>query len=772
MAVRYSADFLIHLRDSPLCIKPLSLPPAEEWMGPPPETFRNQAKPTNDRIKGPESALLNQENRRPPLDRNGTRNSANPDDMILGPPKTNFASATSMRNSRTGDQERGFKDADRSDRPTDRFGGLRTLASDVENSNDRYRDTRDGRNNTLRRRGDQGDQDSDGWTPVKPRKSFGHEGAERFQPRMGTTDRFNLGREERRPRDRDDRDSGDRRNNRNMDLHGRDKDIDHAETTPRRNGLTRGKTDPWFKDSPGGAATNDAPISQRERIERAKSWRDRDPEEKPIDRHSDRINERGHDRRWDRDQRVERDPEWFGDGADEKPQAHTAEDFKKFMESMKASRGGGPSKSDEKASASVETPTSYQELEQKVVSAPAVESGPDKFFTAFGSGSLDTGVSAEKPKAAKSSRFMAFLAPQEDNRAKTEPATPAALGAPPGTTEGPPKSEAEKEAFALLIQKLHRSGLGPPQEPSGQPQPGLARLFDSPAPSQNQQQQSKSTVASPEPFQQYGGDRRDDPRLRGPPQQQPSVHEILSPRQMGHPTQTPVSRPEQALQDLLAQRHPLPPQPSNRASQNSPAVNSNTEFLMRLMQSHQPHREVAEPPRPEQGFVRMPQPTKQVSLANIPDREQEYQRDRSVPQRQLQQRQGPPGFLEDQFQPQEMDHRPQPQQPTQILQRPPPPGLDHHMLPFPLGVAGGNGNGGGPLPPQHRPMIPPPGLVNGPPPRNGPMPGMFPPNFPPLGAFPGPHPAEGLVGPGPPRSMQPPPGFFPGGPPPPGFLPP
>lgn len=33
MSERYSAEFLLHLRDSPLCVKPPNLPPAEEWMG-------------------------------------------------------------------------------------------------------------------------------------------------------------------------------------------------------------------------------------------------------------------------------------------------------------------------------------------------------------------------------------------------------------------------------------------------------------------------------------------------------------------------------------------------------------------------------------------------------------------------------------------------------------------------------------------------------------------------------------------------------------------
>lgn len=33
MAERYSAEFLLHLRQSPLCVKPPNLPPPEEWMG-------------------------------------------------------------------------------------------------------------------------------------------------------------------------------------------------------------------------------------------------------------------------------------------------------------------------------------------------------------------------------------------------------------------------------------------------------------------------------------------------------------------------------------------------------------------------------------------------------------------------------------------------------------------------------------------------------------------------------------------------------------------
>lgn len=33
VAIRYEAEVLLRLRESPLCIKPKELPPREEWMG-------------------------------------------------------------------------------------------------------------------------------------------------------------------------------------------------------------------------------------------------------------------------------------------------------------------------------------------------------------------------------------------------------------------------------------------------------------------------------------------------------------------------------------------------------------------------------------------------------------------------------------------------------------------------------------------------------------------------------------------------------------------
>lgn len=677
-----------------------------------------------------------------------TGTTLDPDDIILGPPRTSFSSSTSTSNNKLGGSEKASKDSELRDR-AERFN-FRNRSNESDALNDRFRD---GRTNNYRRRGD-GDQDGDSRAMAKPpRKSFGNEGAERFHGRIGSGDRFS-NRDDRRAKDRDDRDNGDRRS-RNFDPHSQDKEGDDAEAT-RRNGMTRGRSDPWFKESSEGGA----PTSQRERIDRTKNWRERDPNERQGDKHGDRTNNRGFDRRWDREQRVEREPEWLDEPADEKPQGHTEEDFKKFMEAMKATRGGGAQKPEAKAPATIEKPApdSATAPEQKVVSAPAVGSGPDKFFAAYGSTALDGAApvvdakEAPKPKGAKPSRFTSFFSATEDTRGRTEPPTPVAGPPPPNGMNEPQQQNAEKEAFQVLLQKLQRQTLAQSHQPGGglQAPPNFA---EHPAASAAQHQ--KGEVVSPEPFQPYGMDRREDPRLR---MAQHPIQDMLSPRSMPPPAQPPAApRPEQNLQDLLAQRHHAPSQGSGRMEQNSAAVNSNTEFLMRLMQSA---RNAPEPPRTEQLLVRMPQPTKQVNLPAISDRDAEFQRDRSASQRQMRQHQGPPVFLDEQFHNPDGDNRPQP---TQILQRPPPPGLDHHMHPFPMA------GGGQQMPPQ-RPMIPPPpGLINNS--RNMPMPGMFPPNFPP-GAFPPPDAMVPPLAPGPgPRSMQPPPGFY-GGPPPPGFMPP
>lgn len=660
-----------------------------------------------------------------------------PEDLVFAPPKMAFASARSNKSIDSND-----KTTKESEVP--RFGNFRSRNGDLDT--ERFRE---GRNNNGFRRRD-GEAESEGWNTVKPRKSFGNEGAERFHGRMGG----NFRDDKRQPKDREERETTRERPARNFETFTRDKDTEDAEGR-NRNGLNKNKSESWYKNEQPEASTPE----KRERIDRAKSWRDRAAAAETDDRHNNNHNNnnshRNQDRRWgrDRDQRVEREPEWLDEPLEEQVEAHTQQDFQKWMEEMKKAKAGVPEAPGKMRSAEVAEGIIEAE-KPPVQSAPAVESGPDKFFMAFGSNAGLESPAAEakdpasKPKAAgKSSRFTSFFAqPQEELRGKTEPPTPITgppLSHPPmpmpniGGPAAP--AEEERQAFQQLLLKLQKQsmtatppGVSPFAIPVGTP-PAAAK---------------QSAITSPEPpFQQFGPDRR----MEGPPmgRHQPQhVQEIHAPR-----PQQQSARPEQLLQDLVGQRQYAPSQGPGRPENTR--NNSNTEFLMNLMKG---------PPEAQRNelLMRMGPPQKQGPMPPFNEREPDFPRDDRGAQRQMRP-QPPPGFpMEERFPGPDVDARSN--QPTQILQRPlPPPGLDQ-MPPSWMPGAGQM-----PPPPQQRgPMIPPPGLAGGlGRPGNMPPPHMFPPNFPP-GAMP-PPPPEAMGGM--PRNMPPPPpGFF-GGPPH-GFMPP
>ncbi|KAF7553438.1 hypothetical protein G7046_g7101 [Stylonectria norvegica] len=619
---RYTADFLLHLRQSPLCTKPTSLPPAEEWMGAPPEQIRAQTKTAADRPRTNDNPLLDQTNRRPALERHVSRNSANPEDIVFAPPRMAFASS---RGNKSLENDKGIKEA--IDLPS-RFGNFRSRNG--ESDGDRFREGRNAPTTAPLRRRDGDGQETEGWSTVKPRKSFGPEGAERFHGRMGG----NFRDERRQPKERDDREAPRDRPTRTFDTFTREKEPEDADSRAR-NGTARNKSEPWYKNEPNESLAPE----KRERIDRAKSWRDRDREaEPPVE---DRNSGRTHERRWGREQRVEREPEWLDEPLEEQPEAHTQQDFQKWMEDMKKAKNGTPSAPSKPA---VEVAVEAEKPPPPVQSAPAVESGPDKFFMAFGNNSgLDgttpgaesnDGTAKAKP-AGKSSRFTSFFNhAQEDVRGKTEPATPIA-GPPPsnplpfplvGGAGQPPAPEEERQAFKQLLAKLQKQTMS--ATPPG-PSPFAAPPHGTP------DNGKKSAITSPEPpFQQYGGDRRVEmPMGRRPPPQH--VQEILAPR-----PQQQLARPDQLLQDLVGQHQRATSQGSGRPD---PARNnSNTEFLMNLMRAPQ------DPQRNEQLLMRMPQPHKQqAQMPPMHERELDYSRDNRGPQRQQQQQmrpQPPPGF--------------------------------------------------------------------------------------------------------------------------------
>ncbi|RFU26606.1 hypothetical protein B7463_g9741, partial [Scytalidium lignicola] len=767
VVIKYTPEELLHLRDSPLVGKPPGLPPIEQWMGPPVES--NARKLSDHRAKPETSMLLEQTGRRSGVERHMSRNSANPEDIILGPPKTSFMSATSTRNNgNTFDSDRPpLRDADTRDRFSYRGKGF-------DGDSDR---NRDGRSNLLRPKPNDGDQDSDGWSTVRSRKSFGAEGAERFNIRIGG----DKSREDRRFRDKEDKDTKERpaRGFDSYSRENRDKEHEHGQDgSSRRNGIGRGRSEPsWFKDS------SDSPAMPRDRTSNgdkySRGWRERDRDE----RLADRGNERG-DRRWDRDRehRQEKEPEWMDEPAEEKSHGHTQEDFEKWKEAMAGKDGkSGAGKTPQedvpsKALPDLSGQASFFGLENpKVEPLLPIDTGPDKFFVKFLGNKDESDPKspgeplvdglAKSKLTSKASRFTSFFSPQEEAPRRqpefiSPPPMSNGLGALFSNSNSNPNNEsaAEKEAFQALLKKLQRQSLGntpstPPAEVAQQPKPpGVDRIANIPLPL--------------EAYQQYRGPEVMDEQRSGAhiPQQQ-ALQDLLSQRNAAG--SQPAIRPEQMLQELVGQRQNALSQSSIRSDQ-SQNRNRNTEFLMGLMQGS---KNIPDPQRTEQLLpglrLHKQVDSRQLQQQLLLEREQEIQReaqaqrDRSASQRQA--RPPPPGFFDEaSFQrgplAQPETNNRNPPQPTQILQRPPPPGLEQlppNWAPPPAQLP----------PPQQRHIAPPPGLP-GVPNRGMPMPQqMFPPGFPMQNFLP-PEPPMG----GPPRNMQPPPGFFTG--PPPGFLPP
>jgi len=784
MAVRYTPDELKFLRDSPLVDKPPNLPPAEQWMGQPADATRNATKPSIDRAKSNDSNLLLDQTRRPLAERHMSRNSANPEDIILGPPRNQFSSAARNTGKAFESSERPtFRDTDSRDRYN-----FRTMTGEGETER-----ARDSRNNNLRPKRADG-EDSDGWSTVKPRKSFGTEGAERFNGRMGV-DRH---REDRRFKEREEREVKEKP--RGFETFSRDKENDQdQERDARRNVTGRGRNESWFKakdaaDAPPSVAKDRNSNGDRF-VDRSRGWRDQERDDNRGER-SERSerNERGadrSDRRWDRDrdQRQEREPAWFDEPAEEKSsanQVHTADDFQKWKEQQRSREFGNKAVQTPMAEVKPDEPSFFGLEKPKVETPLEMNNGPDKFFGMWSASkdgitpdaSLEPktdGAPKAKTVVGKASRFTSFFTPQEDpQRRQTEPvpAPPpqmpsglAALFSSPGPNTsngntGQSAEKAEREAFQTLLQKLQLqtpggSGSTPPAEPSLQTKP--------PAP----EKQRSNPVPVQEPYQQYRGERPEEARPSTRNSQQSIQQDVLNQRHMTG--SQPTIRTEQMVQGLVDQRHSAMSQ--NSRLDQPPARSTNTEFLMGLMQSA---RAAPEPQRSEQMLLRMaPRNVDRQLQQQAMEREQEMQREaaqreRSASQRQIRP-QAPPGFyVEDpafQRGPPQHERQPgNPPQPTQILQRPPPPGL-------PMGGVGWERQNQ--IPQDHRiaqniaqNIAPPPGLANGPN-RGMPMPqGMYPPGFP-MGAFP---PPEVMAGPPRNMQMQPPPGFF--NPPPPGFLPP
>ncbi|KAK8219326.1 hypothetical protein M8818_001060 [Zalaria obscura] len=374
---RYTVEVLLRLRDSPLVQRPEDLPSIEQWMEAKPAQTFPFAEP--------------------------------PDDIVLGPPKTSFASSRNINrlaesNGKTLDDEDAQDDTGSSrsrffrDRDVDRnqarggFGAMQKTGREARDS----------------------------WTSSRAMKTFGDE-----------EDRHRNGEKE-RPYGRNQRDH--------------ERNADGEDFFGRKNGGFGQKADSrWSRDS-------DRNMNRPQEKERG--WRDR---------------ERRNDREFDSRGGQEQDPEWMDEPLEkvDKRQAHTQEEFQRWKERMKA---GSAPQNDEPEPAPKEVASPAAALRQ---SNPLVlESGVDKLFGgSWGGGEakqaeIPIDGLVQTPRAAtskgKSSRFASLFAPKEEvARPVAEPASPSINFASNGSSE-------DKEAFQRILMKLQKTNITPqsttPQE--------------------------------------------------------------------------------------------------------------------------------------------------------------------------------------------------------------------------------------------------------------------------------------------------------------------
>ncbi|KAI9649846.1 hypothetical protein NHQ30_002428 [Ciborinia camelliae] len=764
----YTREELIFLKDSPLVVKPAGLLSTAEWMGQPTDANRNNSARIPDRTRDRDAnPLLEHTSRRP---RNSASMSANnlvltilckfstdmrtdPESIQLVPTRTTFSSANPARNT--------IKGTDSPDRPALRESesqGKLSFRTKIDDSDDRPR------RDTLRPKPGDG-VDPEGWMEVKPRKSFGAEGAERFTGRMGGERH----REEKRFKDREERDSKERP--RGFETFSRDKDKNHEQDNNRRTANGRARTEPsWFRDN------NDGPPAPRERNTNAerfesrhKSWREKD-----ADNRGDR-GDRG-DRRWgDRDRDHEDHnrslPEW---AAEEKtgqtsPQddylksqtstgsnnrKHTAEDMQKWKESMHSKNKPAVSNTAVEETTQPKVDENFSGIQKSTPLAP-LDTGTsrDEFFRLWATPTNDIGLpsnfetntenmtkSTVAAPSGKTSRFNKFFNQDEPSR-KVEPQTtiPKPASHRLESLNNTSQSPADKEAMPMILAMLQQSGT-PPANPMMQSKPTP------------QEKQPGTPFEGRDPLLQHLPDRHDEMRSNFHAYSH-NLHDLGVQRESSG--SQPTVRPEEMLHHLVNQRQHAISQSSFRHEQPR---SEQTAFLMSLMRDAQA---APEPQRTEQIILGHPprqQPSRQLQHQQHLDREQELQvqRERGNPQRR------PAGFFDESIYrggppPQHDNPRPQP---THILPRPP-PGLEQLQQGWP-----GQPSPQHPPPQQFRPTAPPGLAGNVPRPMQIPQ-QILPPGFQIPGSMNNFPPPEALAGP---RNMPFNPAYFNG--PPPGFLPP
>ncbi|KAE8423859.1 hypothetical protein BDV36DRAFT_278867 [Aspergillus pseudocaelatus] len=728
MARRYQIDELLWLRSSPLVVKPANLPPVEEWMGPIPDPT-TQRKTTGPRDPNNPNETTP---RRPSIfeTRHVSRNS-NSEDIILGPPKTAFASASRIPGKGSIDAtERPSRQPDSDDIKNDRLNFRGKFFKDREAGDSNF-DRRDGKSDPFTpRRGDRDD-----WNAGRPRRTFGQDEQDRKPRRNGDFDRwesrdFNRERDQQTP---------------NHERGGKDKD---SRFFPRRDGQPgRARHEgSWFRDD----GNQDGPDAEEEKTPiRSRDWR--------RDRH-------GADRDWTRGAKFEQDPEWLDSNDKEEPRrVHTQEDFERWKERMKAGSSQAPVE-EKKETPMESTPAPAQKPEPRPTDGEIFSSSGtpfqsdtamERFFGLLGDSKSPQEIATSSPleaplvtqatpkkenipgKPFKSSRFAGLFSPPPGSPAKE---TDSQLGNKSPTVQ-PSTTDADQEGFQRILQMLggsksrnatpHNDAVQANRPPSLPQAESVQSAISSP---------SREQVKRPEPIlMQESSMRSAGPAMD--PQAREREHLL---RLMQQVRVTPVTNQAQgshgqpqsagAAPGMMNMPDMLPPPPGLASAPKAPNFIDDPAIAnMQRAEPDQLRRRPANGP-PMGYFEDMPFPQGgQVPITPGGSRAPQGQ---GIPGMGVQR---PPGF----------DHLPPPgwaghQLPPQQGGGPgplaPPPGIPtptrgvnpnfmSNMMPMhgnvpPLGErqpfprgAGGNGSAGFPPPPG---MMPPPGYMNGPPPSGFP----------------------------------------------------
>ena len=364
-----------------------------------------------------------------------------PEDIVLGPPRTAFASASGRATTnRSSDTPRrsSFTSHDDSSVKNERSNFRDRYSREGqrhERDGERPRDTRPATATNRRSVKD----DSDLWSSVRQTRTPGQEDGERSYRRNGDRDY-----------DRD-RDGGrESKIQRGLDGVHRDGERDaEADNVARRGHLGRGRNEPtWYRDE-----------GQKE---------EHGNEGSGPGRHRDweRRGNRGPDRDWGRSTRPETDPEWMDPPeAEEQTQAKTSEDFEKWKRLMKTSN----SATQEAPLSPVEQRSSHGTRasgpgigagKSKIDTPLVVDSQFDEFFGLWNepkknkevTGSRENGVPPvpiyPAAKSSKPSKFTGFFNP------RPEPEPPQERLPPLPSAQLQDSSNEDKEGFQRILKLL------------------------------------------------------------------------------------------------------------------------------------------------------------------------------------------------------------------------------------------------------------------------------------------------------------------------------